>query len=881
MEYYSIIILITLLQFAIFIASEQPPYVPTDNITLNCGDSSDLSAHDGRFWAADKSSKFGPFESSHNKSEAYVAATQGDSVDDVPYMTARVSTSEFKYTFPVTPGQKFVRLYFYPASYNKLDPSKAFFSVKAGSFTLLKNFSASLVAGRSSFSREFCLNIEESQDLDLVFTPSPANGSYAFINGIEIVSMPPNLYYTPPDSTEDVPFIGQSNGFYVDNYTALQMVYRLNVGGQSISPIKDTGMFRLWSDDFDYMTSNSYFIINNTAPLDFAIIQNYTAPKEVYWTARTMGPNLTYNERHNLTWRLSVDSGFRYLVRLHFCEPFDLINEPAERQFMIFINSQVAEKFADVILWADNSRVPVYKDYVLWSSNNGNITIDLHPRGGKYFDVILNGIEVFKLNNSDGNLAGPNPDLPVAPSPPESSNSTGGKSKMKHRLLIAGVGCAVGLLILVSLLTSMAVWRYRKRQYYGSYLGKNWICWWMNPKKGKSRGSSLLPEELCCHFSLDEIKAATNNFHDDLVIGKGGFGKVYKGFLYEGEKTVAIKRLNPESSQGIKEFVTEIEMLSQLRHVHLVSLIGYCYERREMILVYDYMSNGTLSDHLCGTNYDPLTWKQRLEICKGAATGLNYLHTEAKHTVIHRDVKTNNILLDDKFTAKVSDFGLSKRDPKVDNMISGVKGTWGYLDPEYARGHLLSEKSDVYSFGVVLFEVLCARKALDKKLPVPEVNLANWARKCIEDGTLYKVIDPILVGKIAPECFKVFVEIAESCIAEVGATRPSMNDVMEKLGFALQLQEDADIENERINPGSEHSYPDIVFPVARDMDTDDESEVKSVLDSYIYSAGILDSNITGMTYPTIDSSASQGYFSSTNNTRSIETSENSRDSQKA
>ena len=317
----------------------------------------------------------------------------------------------------------------------------------------------------------------------------------------------------------------------------------------------------------------------------------------------------------------------------------------------------------------------------------------------------------------------------------------------------------------------------------------------------------------------------------------------------KGEKIVAIKRQNPESGQGVTEFLTEIEMLSQLRHVHLVSLIGYCNENREMILVYDFMSNGTLSDHLCGTSYDPLTWKQRLEICKGASLGLNYLHTEVKHTVIHRDVKTSNILLDDKFTA--------------------VKGTWGYLDPEYARGHALTEKSDVYSFGVVLFEILCARKAMDKKLPEGQVNLAHWARKCIADGTLYQVIDPYLIGKIAPECFKVFVEIAENCTEELGVNRPSMNDVMEKLGFAIELQEAADLEKEKTNSGGDHSYPDIVFPVARD-DLGYESEVDSVLDLSTYSGiGIIDSNTTGMTDPSIESSTRSDLFSSTNNTKSI------------
>ncbi|TYH10893.1 hypothetical protein ES288_A07G214000v1 [Gossypium darwinii] len=739
-------------------------------------------------------------------------------------MTVRVSRSEFKYTFPVTPGQKFVLLYFHAESYKEYDRSKAFFPVKAGSFTLLKNFSASLVAnskGRNWFPREFYLNVEDNEVLDLVFTPSrsASNDTYAFINGIEIVSMPTNLYYTPPDSGY-VPFIGHSYPFPVENDTALEMAYRLNVEGKSISPNDDPGLFRLWSDDSLYMTKNSYVTVNTSMPINYTMIQRYTAPKMVYRIARTMGPSLAYNEKHNLSWRLPVGSGFKYMVRLHFCEPQDLINSPGDWTFKVFINNQTAEENADVIMWTGHARVSIFKDYVVFVSKE-YITIDLHPIHHQYYDVILNGIEVFKLSNSDGNLGEPNPELRVAPPPPSDSfNSAGAKTK-KRSLLIACVGCAAGLITIISLLVCMVVQQQRK--------GTSWLCWWVNQNEGKSTRTSLLPDELCRHFSLDEIKAATNNFHDDLVVGKCGFGKVFKGFIDEGEKIVAIKRLNLESSQGIGEFLIEIKMLFQLRHVHLVSLIRYCNEKQEMILLYDFMSNGTLSDHLYGTSfaYDPLTWKQRLEICKGTATGLNYLHIEMSYTVIHRDVKTSNILLDDKFTAKVSDFGLSKEDPKDEMLITGIKGTRGHMDPEYARGHKLTEKSDVYAFGVVLFEVLCARKVVNTKLLESQMSLAHWAKQCIADETLYKVIDPYLIGKIAPECFKVFVEIAESCITDVGTDRPSMNGVMERFGIAIELQMAADAEMSKMDLASECSYLDIVFPVARDMDFNDESKVDS------------------------------------------------------
>ncbi|KAF7135842.1 hypothetical protein RHSIM_Rhsim08G0106700 [Rhododendron simsii] len=259
-------------------------------------------------------------------------------------------------------------------------------------------------------------------------------------------------------------------------------------------------------------------------------------------------------------------------------------------------------------------------------------------------------------------------------------------------------------------------------------------------------GSVIQPEESCRCFSLPEMYIATNCFDDALVLGTGGFGKVYKGFIDNGATAVAIKRLNVESSQGAKEFSTEIDMLSKLRHTHLVALIGYCNSDEEMLLVYEYMANGTLADHLYKTRkkesgnsiISHLTWERRLNICIGAACGLDYLHTGTNQSFIHRDVKTPNILLDENWVAKISDFGLSKAITRLTttHVSTNVKGTFGYFDPDYFLTRQLTRKSDVFAFGVVLLEVLSGRPPVDPRLEEEQISLESWAQECIKKESL-------------------------------------------------------------------------------------------------------------------------------------------------
>ncbi|OWM84723.1 hypothetical protein CDL15_Pgr027510 [Punica granatum] len=679
-------------------------YIPVDKIFINCGSTPDDSDNQGRLWIGDDGPKYSPLD--HQKSLNSKANVPLGSISQVPYTTARLSRSEFSYSNPVTAGPKFVRLHFFPFDYNQnFSRSDALFSVTSSPFTLLWNFSAPLVADYLSnplFYKEFCLVVEDNQKLNLTFTPSTEQpDAYALINGIEIVSMPLDLYYGngTVDGFREVEFLG-NNGYPLTlNYThALETVYRINVGGTTIDPKADTGMFRSWTPDDDYLTKD----LSSVLPVNW----------------------------------------------LHFCEFQREISEIGDRTFEIYIAYLVVDSRADVIKRTGRRGIPIYKDYavdmVAPTSKKTNLTVSLHTgpeQYSVYADALFNGVEVFKISGDNRHLAGANPDQiwvqdPLQ-QPPESSGG------IKVIAAIAG-GNVSGALVL-GLLCFLTFWS-RSSSKESTYTDKTmlWRLLWHTTTKLTKTHDSSMPGDLCRRFPLAEIKAATNGFHEIFIVGAGGFGNVYKGYMNGGSTTVAIKQLNAGSQQGVREFMTEIAMLSQLRHVHLVSLIGYCNDGGEMILMYDYMSHGTLRDHLYNTENPPLSWKQRLEICLGAVQGLQYLHKGTKHMIIHRDIKTTNILLDEKWVAKVSDFGLSKmRTSDTSHICTIVKSTFGYLDPEYFRFHWLTEKSDVYSFGVVLFEALCARPPVNKILRLKRLALRVGPRAATRTGALTKSLIPI------------------------------------------------------------------------------------------------------------------------------------------
>ncbi|WOK98316.1 Serine/threonine-protein kinase [Canna indica] len=333
-------------------------------------------------------------------------------------------------------------------------------------------------------------------------------------------------------------------------------------------------------------------------------------------------------------------------------------------------------------------------------------------------------------------------------------------------------------------------------------------------------------------FTYSELRAATKNFRPDLILGEGGFGIVYKGVIDEnvrpgfGTTQVAVKVLNPEGFQGDMEWLAEVNYLGQLSHPNLVKLIGYCCEGHHRLLVYEYMACGNLEKHLFQRVCLTMPWSTRMKIALGAAKGLAYLHA-AERSIIYRDFKTSNILLDEDYNAKLSDFGLAKEGPIGDqtHVSTRVMGTFGYAAPEYIMTGHLTARSDVYGFGVVLLEMLIGRKAVDKNRSSRDYNLVDWVRPLlINSRKLFRLIDPRMEGQYSNKVATEVSALAHRCLSHNPKGRPTMDQVVEILqsiedlpeskedlllgsgGIAVTLYEAPKLEDDTSNKSSTKNY---------------------------------------------------------------------------
>ncbi|XP_051219652.2 receptor-like protein kinase HERK 1 [Lolium perenne] len=626
--------------------------------------------------------------------------------------------------------------------------------------------------------KEFFVPRGNYSDFTIKFIPN--NSSSAFVNALELFQAPAELLWNNP--VTPVGSVG-SNDLAIWQQQPLETVYRLNVGGPKVTKENGT-LWRTWLPDGPFLlgASGQTRLTSTSSPIVFnpsAGYSNNVAPDVVYKTQRAanvtdflLGTNPGLNSEITwtvpaVTWTFPAEPRASYLVRLHFCD-YEVISSVIG--VGIVFNVYVAQAIGSRDL-SPNDQVSVsrsntafYFDYAYTARapSTGNLTISIGRSERSSEGGILNGLEIMKL--------------------PAIDISSRGETK---RIMVIALSTVLSAAVLACAVLCFFVVRRRRRRLAGQSTNRS------------SGGTTIRMQRVSTtlHIPLAQIKAATDNFHKRNLIGAGGFGNVYKGVLpHNGGTPVAVKRAMRVTKQGLPEFQTEIEVLSSIRHRQLVSLVGYCNDQAEMILVYEYMEMGTLRSHLYGSDEPVLSWKQRLEICIGAAQGLHNLHSGYSENIIHRDVKSTNILLggrDGGVIAKVADFGLSRIGPSFGetHVSTVVKGSFGYLDPEYFKTQQLTDRSDVYSFGVVLLEVLCARPVIDHGLDRDEINIANWAMRMHREGQLDRVVDARIAAEVNDNSLRKFVETAEKCLADCGKDRPTMGEVVWNLEFCLQLQD--------------------------------------------------------------------------------------------
>jgi serine/threonine protein kinase len=302
-------------------------------------------------------------------------------------------------------------------------------------------------------------------------------------------------------------------------------------------------------------------------------------------------------------------------------------------------------------------------------------------------------------------------------------------------------------------------------------------------------------------FIVEELKKATNNFEESRIIGRGGFGTVYKGFLPD-KRIVAIKKSKTVDQNQIDQFVNEVVLLSQINHMNVVKLLGCCLETEVPLLVYEFVPKGTLFNYIHhGSSTSAIRWETHLRIAAETADALSYLHSAASTPIIHRDVKSSNILLDDDFTAKVSDFGTSRLVPRDQKELATVvQGTLGYLDPEYLQTNQLTEKSDVYSFGVVLVELLTGGDVLSFNRSEKERSLAMYFLSSLKEDRLFEVLENRIVQGGNEDQIKEVVELAKRCIRVKGDERPTMKEVAMELEGIRKTETHSWVNNVQSNP---------------------------------------------------------------------------------
>lgn len=559
----------------------------------------------------------------------------------------------------------------------------------------------------------------------------------------------PCLPASPDDSSFAVdsggtrPIIGSDKSYYEPDDTNLGEA-SYYVSNSTRWGISNTGKF-MEAANFSFIVYTSRQFTNT---LDSVLFQ----------TARTSSSSLRY-------YGIGLKNGF-YNVELQFAEIFFPDNTTwtslGTRIFDIFIQGELREKDFDIKKQTNGkSYTVVLRQYVVRVTEN---FMEIHlfwagkgtcciPRQGSYGPLI----SALSVSPYGGNNK-------VDPGPIKNS---AGKSKIA---LVAGV--VVCTIVLGLLSTGTFLWRQKRKK--------------MEAEMGELLSVVGRPDV----FSYGEIKSATNNFSQDNILGRGGYGLVYKGKLYDG-RMVAVKQLSPTSHQGKREFMTEISTISTVQHRNLVKLYGCCIESKAPLLVYEFLENGSLDQTIFATGKTNmnLDWRTRFDICVGIARGLAYLHEESSTRIVHRDIKTSNVLLDGDLNPKISDFGLARHyEDNMTHLSTGVAGTLGYLAPEYAMMGHLTEKADVFAYGVVAMEIIAGRPNFDESLEDDKKYLLGWAWRLHERSQTLEMLDPKLARFDEEEVVRV-INIILLCTVGLPEQRPPMSKVVSMLTEDTEMSE--------------------------------------------------------------------------------------------
>ncbi|KAH9665557.1 LRR receptor-like serine/threonine-protein kinase IOS1 [Citrus sinensis] len=588
-----------------------------------------------------------------------------------------------------------------------------------------------------------------------------------------------------------------TNSIYATQSGSLSRYFRWDVG----STTNET--FRYPDDVYDRIWSpNSFYYwapISTSSNVDSTGTINFNLPSTVMQTAAIPANGVTSLEFH---W-VPVNRTFKYYVYMHFSEVGSDLAKNQTREMYIYFNG---EKWHGPLSPSHLETVTVYTTSAM--TNYSRYDIEIRATDKSSLPPILNALEVYQ-RDWQGDPCTPKVHLwqglncsyddnqpPRIISLNLSSSGISGEidpyifSLTSIESLDLSNNSLTGLVPdFLAELESLTVLNLSGNNLQGSLpaglvekANNRSLSLRFNYFHSKKKKGSL--ETKNRKFSYFDLLKITNNF--ERVLGKGGFGTVYHGYL--DDKQVAVKMLSPSSVQGYKQFQAEVELLIRAHHKNLTILVGYCDEGTNMGLIYEFMANGNLQSHLLEDKADTLSWERRLQIASESAQGLEYLHNGCKPPIVHRDVKSANILLNEKFQAKLADFGLSRIFPVEGgtHVSTTVVGTPGYLDPEYYISNRLTEKSDVYSFGVVLLELITGQPVIQK---TPQRTLiGQWVSSMLARGDIKNIVDHRLQGDFDTNTVWKAVEIALACIHTISTRRPTMNQVVIELNDCLAME---------------------------------------------------------------------------------------------